>query len=496
MAKKYSTGALKNPKDNRDIKYTDLPATAVSLPSKHITDISMIPVLNQGVLGTCVAHAIAGVKMYQEYKETGKVVKFSRRFTYSLARLLSPYDPNGMGLFPRDGGKVTSDVGVLEPDTIDDNTLPHGIYSGYVPTKAEKDGAKKWSAGFATVNNGDLTAIKQAIVKEGVLTISLAFDGNSWNSHTGKLSAPKDVTGAHYIMIYGYEDIDGDTILYFRNSWSEDWGKNGNGQFNWTDYKTYSYDVLVFTDIPNDLIEKAKNTQFLFTKNLKLGMTDSEVSKLQERLKLEGFYTYPQITGYFGPVTKEALIKYQKANNITPAEGYFGPITRSKMNEPKKKSRIISESGLQLIKDFEWLHDGNPKTKIVEPMRDPVGYPTIGWGSRYDINGKEVTMNTTPITLGECDLLLKRDVGYIATELNKYDLTQNQFDALTSFCYNLGVGAFQKSQIAKNLKSGELITEDMWTVYSKARDQKTKELITLKGLVIRRKKEFALFKKL
>lgn len=127
-------------------------------------------------------------------------------------------------------------------------------------------------------------------------------------------------------------------------------------------------------------------------------------------------------------------------------------------------------------------------------MLDPVGYPTIGWGSRYGLDGKEITLKSKPLTLGECDMLLKRDVGYIATELNKYDLNQNQFDALTSFCYNLGVGAFQKSQIAKNLKSGAAITEEMFTVYSRARDQKTKQLVTLKGLVIRRKKEYKLFK--
>lgn len=128
-------------------------------------------------------------------------------------------------------------------------------------------------------------------------------------------------------------------------------------------------------------------------------------------------------------------------------------------------------------------------------MRDPVGYPTIGWGSRYGLDGKEITMQTPPITLAQCDELLRRDVGYIAEELNKYELNQNQFDALTSFCYNLGVGAFQKSTIAKNLKTGTPITEEMFTVYSRARDQKTKELVTLRGLVIRRKKEYALFTK-
>jgi uncharacterized protein YcgL (UPF0745 family) len=301
----------------------------------------MLPVLDQRQLGTCVAHAIVYVKMYQEFKETGKVPKFSRRFLYSIARTYSPYDPNGEGLFPRDGGKVLKDIGVSEPDTIDDNTLHHSIYAGYVPSEEMKKAAKKWSAGFVSVNSNDMESIKQAIVKEGLITVSLAHEGSKWNARTGKLSKPVNATGAHYIAVYGYEVTDkGETILYFINSWSEKWGDKGKGQFNYSDYKTFMYDILVFTDVPNDLIEKAKNTQFIFTMNLKQGMTHPDVSKLQERLRDEGYYTYPQITGYFGPITKEALIKYQKANNIKPAEGYFGPITRSKMNEPVKKKPL------------------------------------------------------------------------------------------------------------------------------------------------------------
>lgn len=62
---RYNTGALLNPKDNRDILYSKF-AQAISLPSKQITDITMLPVLNQGYLGTCVAHTIAFIKMYQE----------------------------------------------------------------------------------------------------------------------------------------------------------------------------------------------------------------------------------------------------------------------------------------------------------------------------------------------------------------------------------------------------------------------------------------------
>lgn len=334
---KYQTGALANYKDNRDIKYTDIPAMAVSLPSKHITDISMIPVLDQGALGTCVAHAIATVKMYQEYKETGVAPKFSRRFIYALARTLSPYGAD-MGLYPRDGAKTLKDNGVLEPDTIDDNTLPHSVYVAFSPDKAQKEAALRWGSGFATINDGDLNTIKQSLVREGVITITLGYQNGKWNRSTGKLSKPTTPESRHYIALYGYEDKDGDTVFYFRNSWSKDWGDKGNGQFNWSEYKTFSYDAIAFTDVPNDLIEKAKNTQYIFTTTMKLKTSSPEVKKLQERLAKEGFYTYPLFTGYFGEVTKAAVIAYQKAKKISPADGVVGPITRAKLNEVQKKN--------------------------------------------------------------------------------------------------------------------------------------------------------------
>jgi len=37
-------------------------------------------------------------------------------------------------------------------------------------------------------------------------------------------------------------------------------------------------------------------------------------------------------TTYFGPLTQKALIKFQKANYISPAVGYFGPITQKLIN--------------------------------------------------------------------------------------------------------------------------------------------------------------------
>ncbi len=221
---------------------------------------------------------------------------------------------------------------------------------------------------------------------------------------------------------------------------------------------------------------------------MKQGDASHEVEELQKFLNVK-------VTGYFGPLTKKAVADFQYRNNLK-MDGIVGAGTRAKLNEGATVKMAVSQAGIDMIKSYERLHDANKATLIVEPMRDPIGLPTIGWGSRYDLNGLEVTMSTKPITLADCDALLKRDVGYIGAELNKYVLTQNQFDALTSLCYNIGLAAFRKSTIAKKLASRQPVLLENFTAYNKARNKTTKLLEVLPGLTIRRKKEFALFSKI
>lgn len=75
--------------------------------------------------------------------------------------------------------------------------------------------------------------------------------------------------------------------------------------------------------------------QISFTKTLQTGMTNPEVKTLQQYLNSKGFIvsksgagSVGKETNYFGPATRSALARFQKANNITPAVGFFGPVTR------------------------------------------------------------------------------------------------------------------------------------------------------------------------
>ncbi|NNU99107.1 peptidoglycan-binding protein [Geobacillus sp. DSP4a] len=62
----------------------------------------------------------------------------------------------------------------------------------------------------------------------------------------------------------------------------------------------------------------------------KEGMSSFKIKELQQLLKEKGFFTYPQATGYFGPITEEAVKAFQQAVNL-PATGIVDDATYAKL---------------------------------------------------------------------------------------------------------------------------------------------------------------------
>lgn len=105
----------------------------------------------------------------------------------------------------------------------------------------------------------------------------------------------------------------------------------------------------------------------------------------------------------------------------------------------------IGNKGLELIKQFEGLE--------LTAYRCPAGVLTIGYGS----TGKHVKEGMT-ITEAEAEELLKDDVRRFeecVTDAVEVDLTQDEFDALVSFAFNVGCGAFMGSTLLKLLNNGD-----------------------------------------
>lgn len=143
-----------------------------------------------------------------------------------------------------------------------------------------------------------------------------------------------------------------------------------------------------------------------------------------------------------------------------------------------------------LIKDFEG--------EYLDAYIDPVGIPTIGYGSirNYDENrpvrlGDKISQDTA---LRWLRIETSKIVPQIRAKI-KVPVNQNEIDALTSFVYNVGIGAFSRSTLLRKLNAGasraEVAAEfDKW---NKGRVRGV--LVELPGLTRRRNAEKQLFLK-
>jgi lysozyme len=149
----------------------------------------------------------------------------------------------------------------------------------------------------------------------------------------------------------------------------------------------------------------------------------------------------------------------------------------------------ISKNCLDLIEKWESLK--------LDAYIDPVGIPTIGWGTIRYPNGQKVKMGDK-ISQAEAEAFLKFEiddiVGDLSPSLTGVNLNQNQFDAVVSLCYNIGVGGFQNSTVLKKLKAGDFpAASKAFDLWNKGTANGVK--VVLQGLVNRRKDERALFEK-
>ena len=102
----------------------------------------------------------------------------------------------------------------------------------------------------------------------------------------------------------------------------------------------------------------------------------------------------------------------------------------------------LSKNGIELIKTFEGCR--------LKAYKCPAGVWTIGYGHTNNVRPDDV------ITQEEAEELLKRDLKVHednVKRLVKSPLTQGQFNALVSFEYNIGYGAFANSTLLKLLNA-------------------------------------------
>jgi lysozyme len=139
----------------------------------------------------------------------------------------------------------------------------------------------------------------------------------------------------------------------------------------------------------------------------------------------------------------------------------------------------INDKGLALVRRFEGLR--------LEAYRCPAGVLTIGYGS----TGPHVRTGMV-ITPGEAERLLDKDLARFETGVEAMlcgvPTTEDEFSAMVSLSFNIGLGAFATSTLLKRHKAGNKTGAAnsflSWVFANK---------VKLKGLVARREAERDLY---
>jgi lysozyme len=144
-------------------------------------------------------------------------------------------------------------------------------------------------------------------------------------------------------------------------------------------------------------------------------------------------------------------------------------------------SKTLSPNGRAKIKQWEALN--------LVAYLDPVGIWTIGWGHTAGVKKGDT------ITKEQAEQLLDDDISVATRAIARYvkpaiieEMTQNQYDALVSFVFNVGPGGFRSSTLLKKLNKGDFdsVVPEMKQWNKGTIDGKK---VVLRGLINRRKVE-------
>lgn len=167
--------------------------------------------------------------------------------------------------------------------------------------------------------------------------------------------------------------------------------------------------------------------------------------------------------------------------------------------------RDVPQEAVELIKSFEGIVDGDPRTVNLDAYLDPLGIWTIGWGHALRFRGRFLrggadrglarALYPGGITRAQAEALLRGDLVEFAANvqaLAKVPLSAAQFGALVSFAFNVGAAALARSTLLRLLNARDTAgAADQFLVWNKGR--RNGVLVELPGLTRRRRAERAMF---
>lgn len=227
MNKTHAYGWVRELPDQRDFHFLALPT--VNLPISVDLRPQMVPVYDQGQLGSCTANAIAAHLDFNRKKQGEPTINPSRLFIYYNERLAQNTIRSDSGATIRESVKAVVNYGAC-PET----EVPYDI-SKFTkkPSKTAYSDAIKCKALQYMKVARDVIDMKTCLADGLPFVIGISvYDSfeSSAVAKTGMMPMPtkkESVLGGHAVLVVGYKTINNEPYWIVRNSWGTAWGDKG-----------------------------------------------------------------------------------------------------------------------------------------------------------------------------------------------------------------------------------------------------------------------------
>lgn len=215
--KQFIDGCMPSPLDVRDYTRDQVCLTTYPIPKTY--RISGMKILNQGSVGSCVAHACATALGYGELKTSPTAHDYSRGFIYGNRRAT---DHQGEGMYVRQALKQLNHCGDCEYKDFPYNEVYPKVKARI---EADKDNLLKKAEPYKVVNYFRCYTdedVKLALLNQGAVVISIpVYD--SFAADCPIPAADDKYRGGHAMCVVGWDE----TGWIIQNSWSALWGNKG-----------------------------------------------------------------------------------------------------------------------------------------------------------------------------------------------------------------------------------------------------------------------------
>ena len=331
----FESGALlDNRTDEEKLKDYKFEETVTSInPVKWIEKKTwrQFPIFNQNGSGSCVAQTMAKMLGIMYWLKNNVYVHFSATHIYQRRFNKPQGGMSGTDVFTIAQKGTTLEVLCPSQDMSDTQMDAIKI------EKYKEDVGSVFKIGNFIIDPiKDIETIASIIETTGKpVMVWFYFNHDEWTTEP-RVKRELDANNAsrHSVTAVDFTLYNGKKALIIDDSWGTSYGKAGQRIITEDFFKVrnfFSAHAMSFKF--EETVVPTPEVITIFTKTMKFGMSDPQVKLLQQRLQSGGYYpSNISCTGYFGAITKKAVIAFQLKFGLV-GDGIVGEKTLLKLND-------------------------------------------------------------------------------------------------------------------------------------------------------------------